>query len=93
MTCAAKKQFYMLYIGLHTCGNLGPDSLRIFTTQESTAAVFNVPCCYHLLNEAVDAELFDVFQKEYGGDHTSDQGFPMSEHLRGLYKTFLKLKF
>ncbi|KAJ8720005.1 hypothetical protein PYW07_012048 [Mythimna separata] len=72
----------LLLTGLHTCGNLGPDSLRIFCSQPSTAAVFNVPCCYHLLSETVDVNLFDVFQREFGSGETS-QGFPMSEGLRG----------
>ncbi|KAL0878738.1 hypothetical protein ABMA27_003786 [Loxostege sticticalis] len=72
----------LLLTGLHTCGNLGPDSLRIFRAQPATAAVFNVPCCYHLLTEETDSELFDVFQKDYGFTQEG-QGFPMSEHLKG----------
>ncbi|XP_022827022.1 methyltransferase-like protein 25 isoform X2 [Spodoptera litura] len=78
----ADQDVKFLLTGLHTCGNLGPDSLRIFVNQSSTAAVFNVPCCYHLLTEAVDGQLFDVFQRDYGGEDTR-QGFPMSEYLRG----------
>ncbi|KAM3958801.1 LOW QUALITY PROTEIN: putative methyltransferase-like protein 25 [Aphomia sociella] len=72
----------LLLTGLHTCGNLGPDSLRIFTSQPLISAVFNVPCCYHLLTERVDAGLFDVFQRDYGLGHDMAQGFPMSEHMR-----------
>lgn len=72
----------IILTGLHTCGNLGPDSLRIFTTRSHIAGLLTVPCCYHLLTEDSDVELFDVFQKEYGsGERT--QGFPMSEYLRG----------
>ncbi|KAF9420120.1 hypothetical protein HW555_003533 [Spodoptera exigua] len=78
----AGQDIKLLLTGLHTCGNLGPDSLRIFVQQPSTAAVFNVPCCYHLLTEAVDGQLFDVFQRDYGGEDTK-QGFPMSEYLKG----------
>ncbi|XP_075977107.1 putative methyltransferase-like protein 25 [Anticarsia gemmatalis] len=73
----------LLLTGLHTCGNLGPDSLRIFTTQPSTAAVFNVPCCYHLLSENIDVNTFDVFQRDHGAGETSGEGFPMSAYLRG----------
>ncbi|KAJ0176288.1 hypothetical protein K1T71_008462 [Dendrolimus kikuchii] len=72
----------ILLTGLHTCGNLGPDSLRIFAHQPWTAGVFNVPCCYHLLTEEIDADMFDVFEKNYGSGG-SGQGFPMSEYLRG----------
>ncbi|XP_068629351.1 probable methyltransferase-like protein 25 [Battus philenor] len=73
----------VLLTGLHTCGNLGPDSLRIFTTQSSTAGLFNVPCCYHLLSEELDVGFFDVFQRDYGCGADSPYGFPMSEYLRG----------
>ncbi|XP_073945956.1 probable methyltransferase-like protein 25 [Choristoneura fumiferana] len=72
----------ILLTGLHTCGNLGPSSLRIFASQPSTCAVLNVPCCYHLLTEELDSSLFDVFQINYGGEGER-RGFPMSEHLRG----------
>uniref|UniRef100_A0A2A4K2Y0 Methyltransferase domain-containing protein n=1 Tax=Heliothis virescens TaxID=7102 RepID=A0A2A4K2Y0_HELVI len=77
----ADQDIKLLLTGLHTCGNLGPDSLRIFVSQPTTAAVFNVPCCYHLLSETVDVEMFDIFQRDYRSD--SSQGFPMSEYLRG----------
>ncbi|XP_013136332.1 PREDICTED: uncharacterized protein LOC106101592 isoform X3 [Papilio polytes] len=77
-----ENDYKVLLTGLHTCGNLGPDSLRIFSSQTSTTALFNVPCCYHLLTEKVDADLFDVFQRDYGCG-TSEHGFPMSEYLRG----------
>ncbi|KAL4715710.1 hypothetical protein ACJJTC_006289 [Scirpophaga incertulas] len=74
----------LLLTGLHTCGNLGPDSLRIFAKNPSVAAVFNVPCCYHLLTEQVDVSLFDIFQKDADNSSLhSEQGFPMSEYLRG----------
>jgi hypothetical protein len=38
-------------IGLHTCGNLGVDSLRLFLANRSAKFICNVPCCYHLLDE------------------------------------------
>ncbi|CAK1542912.1 unnamed protein product [Leptosia nina] len=72
----------LLLTGLHTCGNLGPDSLRIFTSCPAVGALFNVPCCYHLLTEAVDGGLFDGFEREHSS--VVDSGFPMSEHLRGF---------
>ncbi|KAJ2951470.1 hypothetical protein O0L34_g13621 [Tuta absoluta] len=74
----------LLLTGLHTCGNLGPDSLRIFTTQASTAAVFNVPCCYHLLSEELHDGLFDMFQRDFGNGVTVEAGFPMSQYLKGM---------
>ncbi|XP_039757250.1 methyltransferase-like protein 25 isoform X1 [Pararge aegeria] len=72
----------LLLTGLHTCGNLGPASLRLFVRSPQTSALLTVPCCYHLLTEDVDEMIFDVFQRDYG-DSKWGQGFPMSERLRG----------
>ena len=36
-------------IGLHTCGSLGVDSLRLFLTNDESKFICNVPCCYHHL--------------------------------------------
>ncbi|CAH2090102.1 unnamed protein product [Euphydryas editha] len=72
----------LLLTGLHTCGNLGPASLRIFSSQEAISSVLNVPCCYHLLHETLDDQLFDVFQRDQNNTGL-EYGFPMSEHLRG----------
>ncbi|XP_063385373.1 probable methyltransferase-like protein 25 [Cydia fagiglandana] len=75
----AHKDVNVMLTGLHTCGDLGPSSLRIFACQPTTSAVFNVPCCYHLLSEEIkESTLFDDFQGASGA------GFPMSEHLRGF---------
>lgn len=74
----------LLLTGLHTCGNLGPDSLRLFNAHPYIAGVFNVPCCYHLLTENIDANLFDVFQRNYGNeDRGKSEGFPMSQYMKG----------
>jgi hypothetical protein len=40
-------------IGLHTCGSLGVDSLRLFLGSEESKFICNVPCCYHHLEESV----------------------------------------
>ncbi|XP_050663767.1 probable methyltransferase-like protein 25 isoform X3 [Leptidea sinapis] len=69
----------LLLTGLHTCGDLGPSCLRLFTVSPAVRVLFNVPCCYHLLSEAVDVAMFDDDQTA-----TDDKGFPMSQYLRGL---------
>lgn len=41
-------------VGLHTCGNLAPSTLRMFVAKPELAAVCSVGCCYHLLSEEFD---------------------------------------
>lgn len=38
-------------VGLHTCGDLAANTLRIFTAKPEIKAVCSVGCCYHLLSE------------------------------------------
>ncbi|CAL8386023.1 unnamed protein product [Gadus morhua 'NCC'] len=73
-------------VGLHTCGDLAPSTLRMFAAKRELASVCSVGCCYHMLTE------------EFGppapppGDLTALQaapppdggvfGFPMSAYLR-----------
>ncbi|XP_064139849.1 probable methyltransferase-like protein 25 isoform X7 [Loxodonta africana] len=40
-----------LMVGLHTCGDLAPNTLRIFTSKYEIKGVCSVGCCYHLLSE------------------------------------------
>ncbi|KAK7886157.1 hypothetical protein WMY93_025778 [Mugilogobius chulae] len=61
-------------VGLHTCGDLAPSSLRMFVAKEELAAVCSVGCCYHLLSEEFD-------QAAQGGSHVVN-GFPLSQYLR-----------
>lgn len=41
-------------VGLHTCGDLAPSTLRMFVAKKELAAVCSVGCCYHLLSEQFD---------------------------------------
>lgn len=40
-----------LMVGLHTCGDLAPNTLRIFASKSEIKGVCSVGCCYHLLSE------------------------------------------
>uniref|UniRef100_A0A8C9G204 Methyltransferase domain-containing protein n=1 Tax=Pavo cristatus TaxID=9049 RepID=A0A8C9G204_PAVCR len=40
-----------IMVGLHTCGDLAANTLRIFTAKPEIKAVCSVGCCYHLLSE------------------------------------------
>uniref|UniRef100_A0A8C6TK78 Methyltransferase like 25 n=1 Tax=Neogobius melanostomus TaxID=47308 RepID=A0A8C6TK78_9GOBI len=55
-------------VGLHTCGDLAPSSLRMFVAKTELSAVCSVGCCYHLLSEEFDPN--------------SVCGFPLSQYLR-----------
>ncbi|XP_032349713.1 methyltransferase-like protein 25 [Camelus ferus] len=63
-----------LMVGLHTCGDLAPNTLRIFTSKSEIKGVCSVGCCYHLLSEE-----FENPQKEYTQEKW---GFPMCHYLK-----------
>lgn len=41
-------------VGLHTCGDLAPSTLRMFQAKQELLAVCSVGCCYHLISEEFD---------------------------------------
>lgn len=43
-------------VGLHTCGDLAPSTLRMFQARQELQAVCSVGCCYHLLSEEFDED-------------------------------------
>ncbi|XP_068792589.1 probable methyltransferase-like protein 25 isoform X2 [Struthio camelus] len=62
-----------IMVGLHTCGDLAPNTLRIFIAKPEIKAVCSVGCCYHLLSE----------QYENQEDCTEEVwGFPMCQYLK-----------
>ncbi|XP_053109848.1 probable methyltransferase-like protein 25 isoform X2 [Hemicordylus capensis] len=60
-------------VGLHTCGDLAPSTLRLFTVKPEIKAVCSVGCCYHLLSEELET-LKDGTQGAWG--------FPMCQYLK-----------
>ncbi|MFT7817023.1 methyltransferase-like protein 25 [Arapaima gigas] len=42
-------------VGLHTCGDLAPSTLRMFVAKPELQALCSVSCCYHLLSEEFDS--------------------------------------
>jgi len=54
-------------IGLHTCGDLAPTSLRTFLSSPGARFLCNVGCCYNHLTE---------------DNLSTTQGFPLSHHLQ-----------
>ncbi|CAH1280917.1 unnamed protein product [Diabrotica balteata] len=61
-------------VGLHTCGNLAATSLRVFATNLSMKTICNVGCCYHLLSERFEDDMYNAGNEE-------DRGFPISNYL------------
>uniref|UniRef100_A0A4W5REY0 Methyltransferase like 25 n=1 Tax=Hucho hucho TaxID=62062 RepID=A0A4W5REY0_9TELE len=62
-------------VGLHTCGDLAPSTLRMFVAKQELLSVCSVGCCYHLLSEE-----FDPTRQECPS--SSVCGFPLSGYLR-----------
>uniref|UniRef100_A0A4X2JP76 Methyltransferase like 25 n=2 Tax=Vombatus ursinus TaxID=29139 RepID=A0A4X2JP76_VOMUR len=63
-----------IMVGLHTCGDLAPNTLRIFTSKSEIKGVCSVGCCYHLLSEK--------YEKECKDDTLEMWGFPMCQYLK-----------
>ena len=69
-------------VGLHTCGDLAPSMLRIFSTNPIMHCLVNVGCCYHLVTE--EFARADEWDRDHPGVVAGpSSGFPMSSHLRG----------
>uniref|UniRef100_A0A182K196 Methyltranfer_dom domain-containing protein n=1 Tax=Anopheles christyi TaxID=43041 RepID=A0A182K196_9DIPT len=64
--------------GLHTCGNLGPNCLRIFHQNPTIKGLCNVGCCYHLMQEQF---VVDEFYNPAKVSDNPGYGFPMSKYL------------
>ncbi|KAI9009001.1 methyltransferase domain-containing protein [Phycomyces nitens] len=58
---------HWLVCGLHTCGDLGSTTMRLFAKSDQVQALVHVGCCYHYLTES----------------ESPDRGFPMSNHVDG----------
>lgn len=66
--------------GLHTCGNLAPNSLKIYQKNDKITALCNIGCCYHLLVEEFGQDLF-YNEPKYELNKNS-LGFPLSTYLK-----------
>ncbi|XP_053918460.1 probable methyltransferase-like protein 25 isoform X2 [Cuculus canorus] len=62
-----------MMVGLHTCGDLAANTLRIFTAKPEIKAVCTVGCCYHLLSEQFENQE-DCPEGVWG--------FPMCQYLK-----------
>lgn len=71
----------IMLVGLHTCGNLAPSSLRLFSNDpENIRCMINVGCCYNLLTEEYESAP-SWLEEEL---NNSGYGFPMSSYLKNL---------
>lgn len=80
--------------GLHTCGNLAPSCLRIFSENKQITAVCNIGCCYHLLTEQFSTFVYNAIRRERSPESKKREvceltenvaentfGFPLSQFL------------
>ncbi|XP_074082625.1 putative methyltransferase-like protein 25 isoform X2 [Macrotis lagotis] len=63
-----------IMVGLHTCGDLAANTLRIFTSKSEIKGVCSVGCCYHLLSEKDENQCPDYTLEMWG--------FPMCQYLK-----------
>ncbi|KAM9311604.1 putative methyltransferase-like protein 25 [Gastrophryne carolinensis] len=63
-----------IMVGLHTCGDLAPNTLRIFIAKPEIKAVCSVGCCYHFLSEEFENLAEDCKEATWG--------FPLSKYLK-----------
>lgn len=70
---------HTLLVGLHTCGDLGPTLLRMFTTFPHIIGLVSVGCCYMKLTCAPPTE-----------PHPSTPiGYPLSSKIKTMDDHFL----
>lgn len=75
----------ILFVGLHTCGNLSPNSLKLFVNCNlERKSIINVGCCYHLIDEefSSDPEWHLRRTMHRNTKNMDDFGFPLSDFLR-----------
>ena len=85
---AAEAEGASVLVGLHTCGNLAPTTLRVYHHAGSAVgALVSVGCCYMRLSEAaLPSGVQDASAEASAPPHGSAAeeeavGFPMSEHV------------
>lgn len=67
-------------VGLHTCGNLATNSLKQFVRNDEFKLLASVGCCYHLLHEEFEVDIFNDEIRVM--DEQDESGFPLSNYLR-----------
>lgn len=66
--------------GLHTCGNLGANTLKQFVNNDRIKIVMSIPCCHNLIHEEFTRDYFNGVERI--NDKPGDFGFPLSNYLR-----------
>lgn len=87
----------LLLTGLHTCGPLGANMLRLFVRDAAVKALCGVGCCYQLMQERFVAETNtgEDGGETRGGDQADNYDFPLSSLLMvrkmGIGRTALNI--
>ncbi|XP_022093987.1 methyltransferase-like protein 25 isoform X2 [Acanthaster planci] len=71
------KEIPFMLVGLHTCGDLAPSTLRLFVHNDTARVLLNVGCCYQRLSEEFETEGWTILETK-----PELCGFPMSHFLR-----------
>jgi SAM-dependent methyltransferase len=54
----------VIVVGLHTCGDLAPTTLRLFHESPTVRAMINIGCCYNLMTEGLSSGATDICSPE-----------------------------
>ena len=71
-------------IGLHTCGNLASDSIKLWINNSTMKFLCNVGCCYHHIDE-------EFYRNPYLADEDIDNSLPSFPLCRKLKSMKYKL--
>lgn len=76
--------------GLHTCGNLAPNCLNIYKSNEKIQILCNIGCCYHLLTEEFVTNSYELNSNRF--HQQRDLNFKVNELAGFPLSNFLKCK-
>lgn len=78
----------VILVGLHTCGDLAPTTLRLFHESPTVKAMINIGCCYNVMTDGVvpeKGETDPIDTNENSVCSASSSGCSKKEHLTTGY--------
>ena len=88
-TAVSPKANRFILVGLHTCGDLAPTMVRVFSESQAVVGLVSVGCCYMKLtcNNKTHPETSSSFvthEHTHKGASSGCLGYPMSQFVKTL---------